>query len=71
MSNTSDNLRDANSMYTEYDEKLRKSQVYIGELKKKEAANARKIKMAFFFLVATVVYVFVRRVLFPGCYRWA
>lgn len=57
-------------MYNEYDEKLRKSQVYLVELKKKEASNARKIKMAFWFLIFVVVYIIIRRILFPSFYRW-
>lgn len=71
VANTSDNLIDTNAMYGQYDEKLKKSQMYLVELRKKEAANARKIKMAFWFLVFVVGYVLIRRILFPGIYRWS
>lgn len=45
--------------------------MYIVELKKKEASSARRIKMAFWFLLFVVGFIIVRRVIFPGFYRWA
>ena len=70
VANTSDNLVGTNSMYWDYDEKLRKSKMYLMELKKKEAANARRIRLSFMFLIVVVIFVVIRRVLFPGFYRW-
>jgi len=45
--------------------------MYILELKKREASSTRKIKFAFWFLIVVVVYVIIRRILFPGIYRWS
>ena len=71
VANTSDNLVGTNSMYWDYEHKLKKSRMYLVELKKKEAANARKIRMSFFFLVFTVIFVVIRRIIFPDIYRWS
>lgn len=58
-------------MYGDYDEKLNKARIYLLELKKKEAANARRIKISFIFLLAVVVFIIIRRILFPGLYRFS
>lgn len=57
-------------MYDEYDDRTKKSSVYIQELKRKEANNARNIKLSFFFLIGTAIYVIFRRIFFPDLYRW-
>jgi hypothetical protein len=70
LSNTSANLERTNSMYDEYDDKTKKSSVYIQELKRKEANNARNIKLAFYFLIFSAGYVIFRRIFLPDLYRW-
>jgi hypothetical protein len=66
---TSENLAGTNSMYDGYEEKLKKADIFVKGLKKKEEENSRKIKLAFWFLVAVVIFVIFRRLLFPEFYR--
>jgi hypothetical protein len=70
ISNTSSNLIGTSEMYDDYDEKTKKSSLYIHELKKREQANNRKIRLAFWFLIGTAIYIIIRRIIFPDLYRW-
>ena len=69
VSNTSSNLHSTSAMYDDYSEKLRKARMFTKQLKQKEEENSRKIKVAFWLLVASVVYILLRRILFPDLYR--
>lgn len=69
ISNTSSNLVKTSDLYSEYEGELKKADLYVKGLKKKEEDNERRIKMAFWFLVGVVLFIFVRRTLFPSFYR--
>jgi hypothetical protein len=69
VANTSSNLYRTSAMYDDYEGQLKKADLYVKGLKKKEEENERRIKMAFWFLVGVVIFVFIRRILFPGFYR--
>ena len=56
-------------MYDSYEAELRKGDMYIKGLKKKEDENALKIKLAFWFLVCVVIFIIIRRLIFPSFYR--
>ena len=56
-------------MYDTYEEKLKKTEIYSKGLKKKEEENARKIKISFWFLVVTAIFIIFRRLLYPELYR--
>ena len=55
-------------MYDDYEEKLKKADIFVKGLKRKEEENSRKIKLAFWFLVGVVIFVIFRRMLFPEFY---
>jgi hypothetical protein len=69
VSNTSSNLSGTSSMYDNYGDKLRSSSLYVGHLKQKEEENARKVKLSFGFFIAVVIFIIVKRILFPAFYR--
>jgi hypothetical protein len=69
ISNASTNIAGTNNMYDEYQEKLTKADLFVKELKKKEEMNNRIIRASFWFLVLACIFVFLRRILFPGLYR--
>lgn len=56
-------------MYDDYSDKLKKAHMFTKGLKQKEEENARKIKLSFWFLVGVAIFIILRRMLFPGCYR--
>ena len=70
ISSTSSNLTGTSSMYNDYEEKLKKSDIYAMQLKRREAWNARMIRWSFWALICVVVFVILRRLFFPDCYRW-
>ena len=67
--NISNNLVDTSTMYDHYESKLKKTDLYVKELKKKEEENARKIKISFWTLIVVVIFIFIRRLIFPSFYR--
>ena len=69
VSNTSDHLTGTSAMYDHYEHKLKKTELYNKELKRKELQNARKIKLAFWFLICVAVFIILRRILYPSFYR--
>ena len=69
VANTSSNLNRASSMYDDYQDNLKKSSLYTKSLKKKEEENRIRIKVAFCFLIGVAIFIFIRRILFPGLYR--
>ncbi len=69
VSNTSSNLEGTSAMYDNYEEKLKKTELYSKVLKKKEEENARKIKISFWFLIGAAIFVLLRRILYPSFYR--
>jgi hypothetical protein len=69
VANTSSNLMDTSAMYDNYEAELRKSDIFVKGLRRKEEENAKKIKMSFWFLIFVVVFVIIRRLLFPTFYR--
>ena len=69
VSNTSSHLLGTSSMYDSYESELKKADLYVKGLKKKEEENAKKIKLSFWFLICVVVFVILRRLLFPSFYR--
>jgi hypothetical protein len=46
-----------------------KAGIYVKGLKRHEQNNNRNIKLSFWFLIVVAIFVFCRRLLFPGFYR--
>lgn len=69
VSNASSNLERTSAIYDDYQGQLKKADIYVKGLKRKEEENSRRIKMAFWFLIAVAIFVLIRRILFPDFYR--
>lgn len=69
VANTSSHLLGTSDMYNNYESELKKAEMYVKGLKKKDQENSLRIKLAFWFLICAVVFIITRRLLFPSFYR--
>lgn len=69
VANTSSHLLGTSDMYNNYESELKKAEMYVKGLKKKDQENSLRIKLAFWFLICAVAFIITRRLLFPSLYR--
>lgn len=69
VANTSSHLLGTSDMYNNYESELKKAEMYVKGLKKKDQENSLRIKLAFWFLICAVIFIITRRLLFPSFYR--
>jgi hypothetical protein len=70
VANTSHNLRNTASIYNSTEGEMRKAGIFVGEIQKKEASNAFRIRASFLIFLAACAYVIFRRIFLRNLYNF-